>query len=212
MLSDLNLEHNADYYLNPMVVPIANMYLASQIVLQTLNNTKVKEFIYSDDYHFDVVLFDNFYQHCLVTMGHKFGAHVIQLLSTPPIAYFSQWHSQPFNPSFIPDPNSGYTDHMSFVTRTVNFLITLLQLILYSIFYMPKQNEIMFKHFNYTGWENRPSIEEMTKNISLTLINTHFTIGTVKPLVPNFIEVGGMHLKPASKLLKVIFNSEYLLM
>ncbi|XP_025419465.1 UDP-glucuronosyltransferase 2C1-like isoform X2 [Sipha flava] len=60
----------------------------------------------------------------------------------------------------------------------------------------------MFKYFNYTGWENRPSIEEMTKNISLSLINTHFTIGTVKPLVPNIKEVAGMHLKPALKLLK----------
>lgn len=168
-----------------------------------MNNTKVKEFIHSDGYQFDVVLFENFQHECFVAMGHKFGAHVIQLIPATPVAFVSQWHSQPFNPSYIPDPNSGFTDQMTFSVRTINFLVTLLQLVLYPIFYMPKQNEIMLKHFNYTGWESRPSLEDMTKNISLTLINTHFTIGTARPLVPNFVEVAGMHLNPALKLSNV---------
>lgn len=181
------------------------MFFGPQITLETLNNTKVKEFIHSDVYQFDVVVFENFQHECFVSMGHKFGAHVIQLIPATPVAFVSQWHSQPFNPSYIPDPNSGFMDQMSFFERTINLLVTFLQFCLYPIFYMPKQKEIMHKYFNYTGWESRPSLEEMTKNISLTLINTHFTIGTARPLVPNFIEVAGMHLKPPSKLPKVIF-------
>lgn len=176
-----------------------------QIIVRMLNNTKVTEFIYSNDYQFDVVLIDNYHQHCLLTMGHKFSAHVIQLFPVMPVAYFAQYHSQPINPSFIPDPNSGYTERMSFITRTINCIVTFVQLLLFQIFYMPKQNEIMYKYFNYTGWESRPSIEEMAKNISLTLINTHFTIGLTRPLVPNFVEVAGMHLNPVLKLPKVIF-------
>lgn len=182
-----------------------HLFFAPQTVLKTLDNTKVKEFIFSDRYEFDVVLFDNFYQHCFLAIGHKFGAHVIQLLPTSPDAFYSQLHSQPFNPSFTPDPNSGYTDQMSLFTRIMNFLVTYIKLLLYPIFYMPKQNEIMYKHFNYTGWECRPSIEKMIKNISLTLINTHFTIGSVRPLIPNFIEVAGIHLNPVLNLPKVIF-------
>jgi len=191
-------------YLKPLVIPIGTLFFGPQITLQTLNNTKVKEFIRSDNYQFDVVIFENFQHECFVTMGHKFGAHVIQLIPATPVAFHSQWHGQPFNPSYIPDPNSGFTDKMSFIVRTTNVLVTLLQLILYPLFYMPKQNEIMNEYFNYTGWESRPSLEEMTRNISLTLINTHFTIGTARPLVPNFVEVAGMHLTAASKLPKVI--------
>lgn len=193
-------------YLKPLVIPIGTLFFGPQLTSDTLNNTKVKEFIHSDGYDFDVVMFENFYHECFVSMGHKFNAHVIQLIPASPFAFLSQWYGQPFNPSYIPDPNSGFTDQMSFFVRTINCLVTLLQLILFPIFYIPKQNKIMFEHFNYTGWENRPSLEEMTKNISLTLINTHFTLGTSRPLVPNFIEVAGMHLKPPSKLPNVIFH------
>ncbi|XP_008186378.1 UDP-glucuronosyltransferase 2C1 [Acyrthosiphon pisum] len=189
-------------YLKPLVIPIGTLFFGSQITLETLNNTKVKEFIHSDGYQFDVVIFENFQHECFVSMSHKFSAHAIQLFPATPIAFTSQWYSQPFNPSYIPDPNSGYKDQMSLFERTINFLVTCLQFFLFPIFYMPKQNEIMLNYFNYTGSEFRPSLEEMTKNISLTLINTHFTLGTARPLVPSFIEVAGMHLKPASKLPK----------
>lgn len=203
MFADFSMLQTAKF-LKPLVIPIVTaFYFGSKITLDTLNNTKVKDFIHSDRYQFDVVLFENFQHECFVTMGHKFNAHVIQLIPASPITSHSIWHGQPFNPSYIPDPNSGFTDQMSLYVRTINFLVTLIQLILYPIVYMPKQSEIMNNHLNYTGWESRPSLEEMTKNISLTLINTHFTIGTSRPLVPNFIEVAGMHLKPASKLPKV---------
>lgn len=192
-------------YLKPWVIPIGTLFFGPQITLETLNNTKVKEFIHSDGYQFDVVIFENFQHECFVTMGHKYGAHVIQLIPASPVAFLSQWHGQPFNPSYIPDPNSGFTDQMSISVRIMNTFVTCLQLILYPLFYMPQQKEIMSNHFNYTGWESRPPLEEMSKNISLTLINTHFTLGTPRPLVPNFIEVAGMHLKPSSKLPKVMF-------
>lgn len=192
-------------YLKPWVIPIGTLFFGPQITLETLNNTKVQEFIHSDGYQFDVVIFENFQHECFVTMGHKYGAHVIQLIPASPVAFLSQWHGQPFNPSYIPDPNSGFTDQMSIFVRITNTIVTCLQLILYPLFYMPQQNEIMLNHFNYTGWETRPPLEEMSKNISLTLINTHFTLGTPRPLVPNFIEVAGMHLKPSSKLPEVIF-------
>lgn len=192
-------------FLKPWFIPIGNLFFMSQLNLMTLNNSKVKDFIHSEGYQFDVVLFENFQHECFVAMGHKFGAPVIQLMPATPTTYVSQWYSQPFNPSYIPDPNSGFTDRMSFYERTINFIVSFLQIVLYPIFYLPKQNEIMYKHFNYTGWESRPPIEEMIKNISLTLMNTHLTIGTPRPLVPTFIEVAGMHLKPASKLPNVIF-------
>lgn len=203
LFADFSMLHIAKF-LKPLVIPIVTaFYFGSKITLDTLNNTKVNDFIHSDGYQFDLVLFENFQHECFVTMGHKFNAHVIQLIPASPVTAHSIWHSQPFNPSYIPDPNSGFTDQMSLYVRTINFLSALIQLILYPLVYMPKQSEIMNNYLNYTGWESRPSLEEMTKNISLTLINTHFTIGTTRPLVPNFIEVAGMHLKPASKLPKV---------
>ncbi|XP_050424430.1 UDP-glycosyltransferase UGT5-like [Adelges cooleyi] len=191
-------------YLNPITIPIGTLFFGPEVTYGALNNTKVLEFIQTDGYQFDLVIFENFQHECFVAMGHKYGAPVVQLIPATPVAFVSQWFSQPFHPAYIPDQNSGYSDRMSFFVRLTNVFVTLLQFILYPLFYMPKQTEIMNKYFNYTGWESRPTLEEMTKNISLTLMNAHFTIGSPRPLVPSFIEVAGMHLKPASKLPKDI--------
>lgn len=187
-------------FLKPLTIPIGIIFLGTKINEQTLNNKKVQEFIEADGYQFDLVIFENFQHECFVAMGHKYGAPVVQLIPATPTAFVSQWHSQPFHPAYIPDQNSGFTDRMPFFDRLTNVLVALLQLTLYPLFYMPKQTEIMNKYFNYTGWETRPTLEEMTKNISLTLMNAHFTIGSPRPLVPSFVQVAGMHLKPASPL------------
>lgn len=43
--------------------------------------------------------------------------------------------------------------------------------------------------------KNWPSLEEIRRNISLVLLNTHTTIGTPRPYAPNMIEVGGMQIR-----------------
>lgn len=41
---------------------------------------------------------------------------------------------------------------------------------------------------------NMPTIDELKRNVSLVLLNTHLTVGTPRPYAPNMIEVGGMHI------------------
>lgn len=40
-----------------------------------------------------------------------------------------------------------------------------------------------------------PSLSEMKKNVSLVLVNHHFTQGPVRPLPPGLIEIGGIQIK-----------------
>ena len=51
------------------------------------------------------------------------------------------------------------------------------------------------KHF-----PDLPSLYEMGRNQSLTLINSHFSISYPIPLLPNQVETGGMHLQPSKPL------------
>lgn len=169
----------------------------------TLKKPSVLKLIHSEGLHFDIVLFENFFHECFVTIGHKFNAPVVQLIPSTPNAGVAQWHSNPYDGSYIPDINSGFSDNMSFMERLTNTAISFLHTTLSSIYYLPKQKELMNTYFNYTGWETRPSMENMLKNISLTLVNTHFSIGIPRPLVPSYIDVAGMHLKPASTLPEV---------
>lgn len=166
----------------------------------TVNKPSVLKLIHSQGLNFDLVLFENFFHECFVTIGHKFNAPVVQLFPSVPNAGVAQWYGNPYAGSYIPDINSGLSDNMSFIERLTNTAISFIHTTMSSLYYLPKQRGLMDKYFNYTGWETRPSMENMLKNVSLTLINTHFSIGTPRPLVPSFIDVAGMQLRPASTL------------
>lgn len=48
-----------------------------------------------------------------------------------------------------------------------------------------------------------PTVEEMTYNTSLLFVNSHFSINYARPLVPNVIEVAGIHIQEPKPLLPV---------
>lgn len=48
-----------------------------------------------------------------------------------------------------------------------------------------------------------PDIRVLAKNISLLLVNSHFSINQARPMVPNVIEVGGLHVTEEAPLSKV---------
>lgn len=169
----------------------------------TINRPSVLKFIHTEYLHFDLVLFENFFHESFVAIGHKFNAPVVQLFPSVPNAGVAKWHGNPYHGSYIPDVNSGFSDDMSFMERFTNTALSFIHTALSSLYYLPKQRDLMDKYFNYTGWETRPSMEDMLKNISLSLLNTHFSIGVSRPFVPSYIDVAGMHLKPASTLPEV---------
>lgn len=188
---------------NPIFVPFMSWFVWPKFTEITLNKPSVLNFIHSKEFHFDLVLFENFYHECFVAIGHKFNAPVIQFIPSIPNAGIAQWHGNPYDASYIPDITSGFSDVMSFKERLTNTAISFVHTALSSLYYLPTQRALMDKYFNYTGWETRPSMENMLKNISLTLLNTHFSIGTPRPFVTSYIDVAGMHLKPTSTLPKV---------
>lgn len=49
--------------------------------------------------------------------------------------------------------------------------------------------------FNFPADRYR-SFDDSMSNVSLALINIHFSSGTVRPYLPNMIEIGGIQVKP----------------
>lgn len=50
-----------------------------------------------------------------------------------------------------------------------------------------------------------PSVEELVKNTSLILVNTHYSLSGSKPASPALVEIGGIHLREPQKLETVRF-------
>lgn len=51
--------------------------------------------------------------------------------------------------------------------------------------------------------ENVPSVTELSKNISVMLVNTHYSLNGPKPISPKVVEVGGAHIKETKPIEKV---------
>lgn len=43
--------------------------------------------------------------------------------------------------------------------------------------------------------ETIPSVTELSKQISLMFVNTHYSLSGPKPLPPTVVELGGVHIK-----------------
>jgi len=96
---------------------------------------------------------------------------------------------------------------MGFVDRLKNTITGLMQSYAENYLYIPKMKEVMNKHFKYKGWESRPPLEDMLKNVSLTLVNSNYAIGVARPYLPGIVEVGGMHLTAPKSLPEASYKS-----
>lgn len=68
----------------------------------------------------------------------------------------------------------------------------------FEYFYTVHTNYFVFEEFydqHFRTIENFPTFAEIKKNVSLIMTNTHFSEGTIRPALPNLIEIGGIHIK-----------------
>lgn len=82
-----------------------------------------------------------------------------------------------------------------FIAYTVEFFIT------------TYVNQFYFETFynkHFPVERNFPTFDEVRKNVSLIMTNTHFAEGNIRPVLPNLIEVGGAHIKETSNPLSKV--------
>lgn len=82
---------------------------------------------------------------------------------------------------------------LSFIERLSLFIEYIFEYL-----YVMHTNYFIFEHFydeHFGAIENFPTFDEVKKNVSLIMTNTHFSEGTIRPALPNLIEIGGIHIK-----------------
>lgn len=101
----------------------------------------------------------------------------------------------PYNTAHVPNNILEYSDRKTFYERLVNTLFTLYWDTGNKFYYSRMQNKMKDEFFG-PGF---PSVKELRKSASLVLVNQHFSLNYPRPLVPAFVEVGGMHVKLPKK-------------
>jgi hypothetical protein len=146
---------------------------------------------------FDMIIVDLTTEECFLGFVPLFG--------NPPVIAITAYVSPPWYSTIVGNPQilsftSSYilpfTDHMTFLQRMVNFVLHNFILYYRTFHHLPVMDNIAQKYFGNSA----PLPSEIEKNISLVMVNTHFSMDFPRPLVPAMIPVGGMHITPGKEL------------
>jgi len=175
--------------------------LSEAVCHHVLQEENVQKLIHSTDLHFDLIIIEAFFNECFLGFAHKFKAPLIQVCTYGGSNFMADWVGSPNPYSYVPDEFIDYTDKMNFWQRMYNSVFGTLKHVGRQLIHLPRQNAALHKYFNYT--DNLPPVWELEYKTSLVLLNTHHSLSYPKPLMPNYVQVGGMHVKPPKKLPQV---------
>ncbi|KAH8357059.1 hypothetical protein KR200_009485 [Drosophila serrata] len=162
----------------------------------TLNSQALDEILKHPPGYYDVIMIEQFNTDCIMSVAHVLQAPVIGLSSCA----LAPWHYErlglPLIPSYISALFQGKSQEMSLAGRLGNWINVHSLNMLYKILNVPAGNALIRQRFG----PDVPSTEELVRNTSLMLINQHYSMSGPKPLPPNVIEVGGVHITPPKPL------------
>lgn len=157
---------------------------------RTLNNPKVKELIRSKD-AYDLVITEVFNSDCGLGFVHRFNAPFVALSSHELLAWADQRMGNVDNPSHIPAWLVGLSPRMSFAERLINSLASVYLNFAFTMTYVPPTQRLLNDAF---GPGDVPSIVDIAKQTSAILVNTHYSLHGARPMLPNVVQVGGIHI------------------
>jgi glucuronosyltransferase len=172
-------------------------FVGESLCHSVLQQDSVQKLIHSADLHFDVVMVETFVNECFLGFAHKFKATIVQVCAYGGGNFMADWVGSPHPYTYFPNDLTHYTDKMNLWERTHNTIVSLLIHVRRQLIHLPKQNAAMQKHFNYT--DSLPPVWELEYKKSLVITNIHHTLSYPKLLMPNYVQVCGMHVKPPTK-------------
>lgn len=148
---------------------------------------------------FDLVIVEAFFSEPFLGFSEVFEAPVVYVC---PFGGFHELASSvgvPWPPSYVPDIFLPFTGSMNFLERLQNTALWLFQKLGNRLVYLPRQEEVMQRNLPV-----KSTMRELLSRTSMVLLNDHVSVQSSRPLAPNFIQVGGMHIKPPKQLQPVV--------
>lgn len=147
---------------------------------------------------FDLIMFTPFFNDCLYGLIHKMNTTTILISQVSVFPWLADTMGTPSPPSIVPFAFFGFNDKMTYFERVINMLGVLTNWFAKSIVYDPKMEALYREVID----PNSPSIKEIERNASIILCNSHLSFTRPRPLLPDIINVGGLHLTPAKPVSK----------
>lgn len=186
-LIDLHkIKHNI---IRPLYELMLLRFMASTACKTGLTHPAVKEFLRSDE-KFDLIITEAFNTDCFLGFVHRFKTPYISLLSHQIMPWMNENIGNEDNPSYIPNIFLGLNRPMNLISRLSNTLVTLLSKIFYKYWFRFHDQSIANEVFG----PDLPDLKKISKQVQAVLVNTHNSLHGSVPLLPNIVEVGGLHI------------------
>ncbi|KAG5880554.1 hypothetical protein JTB14_021226 [Gonioctena quinquepunctata] len=186
------LDDHDDIYVEMEKSPYINMSLLRDMITYVTDrlfaHPKVQGLIKSGK-HFDLIVLDCLMKEAELYFGHVFEAPVILTASFGTQHIINHLMNNPEPSAYVPSCGLALTDEMSFWERVQNVVYSWYVYINIH-FHSMQQEKILKKYFN-----DAPGIDELKNNIALVLSNAHPSFQSPRPLSPNIIEIGGIHIE-----------------
>lgn len=156
----------------------------------TISHPRFQQLLRSDA-KFDVIVIDIVVSEALLGLGHHFNAPVIAMSPQGALKWINDLVGTPDIPSYVPLTFLAFSDRMTFLERAENLFYSYVEDLFVALSYLPRQQQLLEKYFPD---KDMPSLNQLRRNVSLALLNTHVTLGFPRPYAPNMIEVGGLNI------------------
>ncbi|XP_033608754.1 2-hydroxyacylsphingosine 1-beta-galactosyltransferase-like isoform X2 [Cryptotermes secundus] len=188
---NISVVEKDDNVLLPFLI-IRNSVETCKMVLEHRN---IETLLKSEE-KFDLIINEIFGSDCFLGFVHKFKAPHISLMTSVPLPWSNERTANPDNPAHVQNYCAQYTDRMTFWERLQNTVQTEMIKWVYYYFSELPTHRIARKYFG----DDLPALSDIARNVSLVLVNSHFSVNYPRPTVPVVVEVGGLHIQSASKL------------
>ncbi|XP_015110869.1 UDP-glucuronosyltransferase [Diachasma alloeum] len=177
-------------------IQVANGLLKSRFVrtaglepCDSLGLPSMQEVLGTEKGIYGVIIVELFLAHCYLALGQHLDAPIVGVVTSK----LPDWLLGPFgnhlNPSYIPSLFSSASQRMTFWERLQNTLMT--NIITPQInYYMEAEVKQVEKYFG----RKLSSMNDLYKDVALILVNEHYSLDDIKPLTPDIIGVGGLHV------------------
>lgn len=139
----------------------------------------------------DLVIVGMFTTHFMFGAAGLFKAPQIGIWSAGTYTGINMVVGNPYEVSAVPHIQMKSKGSLTFLERTQNFLLYAIDVAMFGAFNY-YQNVVYTRNFPS---ENFMTYDEAKSNVSLILLNNHFSQDHIRPFVPGLVEVGGLQIK-----------------
>lgn len=151
---------------------------------------------------YDLMITQTLINDFFTLFAHELKIPFIGFMPDPPYHWMADRMGMPYNPSYMPNLGRGFIPRMTFWQRVINFLVEIDSYFMYDIYSYEYGNDMAKKVFK----DRKPRLQDWVRNTSLMFFYVHFSYYQPRPMVPNTVDVHGLHIKPSKPLDEVIFQ------